>query len=119
MADLTLKVAVKGDTTVMSLRGTVDAARCQLLRDGFRMAQRLRQRGPIVVNFAGVDRLAAVVLLILREVADDARRAGRPVTMRHLHPGTVDDPRSLLLRHTVCTEDDTANLRQRSGTAPA
>ncbi len=119
MTDLTLHVAVKGDITVMSVRGTADATRCQLVRDGFRMTQRLRERGPIVVDFAGADRLAAVVLLILREVADDARRAGRPVTLRHLRPGIIDDPRSLLLRYAVCTEDDAATSRQRSGRAPA
>jgi hypothetical protein len=51
MAELTLNVAVKGGTTVMSVQGTVDAAR----------------------------RL-----------------------------GLVDDPRSLRLHHTVCTEDDSS-----------
>jgi anti-anti-sigma regulatory factor len=106
MADMTLNVAVKGGTTVMTARGSIDASRCQLLRDVFRMAQRLRERGPIVVDFAHVDRVAAVGLFVLREAADAACRSGRPVTLRHLSPGVVDDPRSLLLRHTVCAQDD-------------
>jgi hypothetical protein len=45
--DLTLNVAVKRDTTVLSVRGTADAERCQLLRDGFHVARTLRERGPV------------------------------------------------------------------------
>jgi anti-anti-sigma regulatory factor len=107
VSDLTLNVAVKRDTTILSVRGTADASRCQLLRDGFHVARTLRKRGPIVVDLAGVDRLAAVGLLALRQAADAARGAGRQVTVRHLRPGIVDDPRSLLLRHTVCGLEDT------------
>lgn len=102
MTDLTLNVAVKRETTVLSVRGTADASRCQLLRDGFHVARALRRQGPIVIDLADVDRLAAVNLVALRQAADEARRAGRPVTVRHLRPGIVDDPRSLLSQHTVC-----------------
>jgi anti-anti-sigma regulatory factor len=113
MTDMTLNVAVKGSTTVMTAQGSIDASRCRLLRDVFRMAQQLRGRGPIVVDFARVDRVAAVGVLVLREVADVACRNGRPVTMRHLFPGIIDDPRSLLLRHTVCDQDESTTHQQR------
>jgi len=110
MADLTLNVAVKKHTTVMSVRGTADASRCHLLRDGFHVARSMRRDGPIVIDLAGVDQLAAVGLLVLRQAADAARRTGRPVTMRHLRPGIVDDPRSLLLQHTVCGPGETSTV---------
>jgi hypothetical protein len=55
------------------------------------MARMLRPRGPIVVDVGGVDRLAAVALLILHRAVEDARRAGRTLTVRHLRPETVHD----------------------------
>lgn len=103
VTDLTLHYAVKGTTTVLLVRGTVDAARCHLLRDGLDMARELRQDGPVVVDLAGVDRLAAVAVQLLRETADATRHTRRPVSVRHLRSGTIDDPRSLLLLPT-CTD---------------
>ncbi|GIF02077.1 STAS domain-containing protein [Paractinoplanes rishiriensis] len=113
MADMTLNFTVKRNTTVMSVRGTIDAARCPLLLDGFHAARELRRRGPIVIDLAHVDRLAAVSLFALREAVSEADRDGRPVTVRNLNLSVVDDPRSLLLRHTMC-----AHVRGEESPAP-
>jgi anti-anti-sigma regulatory factor len=97
MSDLRLRCDVTGTTTVVTVEGTADARRCDTLRDGLEMATMLRPRGPIVIDLGGVDRLAAVALLILRRAADDARRAGRTLTVRRLRQEIVDDPASVRL----------------------
>jgi len=97
MADLTLQCAVDHGTTVLTVAGAVEAHRCWSLRDGLEMALSLRPKGPIVVDLARVDWLAAAAVLILRRAADDARRAGRSLTVRHLRQETIRDPRSVQL----------------------
>jgi len=104
MSDLTLRYDIDGATTRMTVEGSVDACQCRTLRDGLEMARGLRAAGPIIVDVGGADRLAAVALLILRRAADDARRAGRTLTVCNLRLETVHDPRSVRLFRSLWSD---------------
>jgi len=120
MTELTLRYDIHGAHTVMAVEGSVEADRCGTLCDGLEMARMIRASGPIVVDLGEVDRLAAVALLILRRAADDARRTGRALTVRHLRQEVVDDPRSVRLLESLCPDPlpGPAAARVRSGRRP-
>jgi anti-anti-sigma regulatory factor len=101
VTELTLRYDIRGASTVVVVEGSVDARRCRTLRDGLEMACMLRGSGPIVVDLERVDRLAAVALLILRRATDEALRAGRTLTVRHLRQEAVDDPSSVRLLQSL------------------
>jgi len=108
MSELTLRCDFNGTTTTVVVEGSVEAHCCQALHDGLEMARMLRPRGPIVVDLGGVDRLAAVALLIFHRAADDARRAGRALTVRQLRPEIVHDPCSVRLLRSLWSDPPAA-----------
>ncbi|HEU4421498.1 MAG TPA: STAS domain-containing protein [Pilimelia sp.] len=112
MSELTLRFDLNGATTTVIVEGSVEAHHCRALSDGLEMAGMLRPRGPIVVDVGGVDRLAAAALAVLRRAADDARRTGRALTVRHLRPDAVHDTCSVRLLHGLWADPPDA-------TAPA
>jgi anti-anti-sigma regulatory factor len=80
---------VRGRVTRLTIDGEVGAEGCERLREALQDARAARRTGPIVVDFVGVSRLALPALLVLRRVADEVRRAGRPLTVRNLEPAAV------------------------------
>jgi anti-anti-sigma regulatory factor len=94
-----LTARVEGDVsgTVLSLYGTLDTAQSGMLRELLDMAYALRHRGPIVVDLAGVNRLGADALVILRRAADQASRAGRSLTIHSVRTDQLADPRGARL----------------------
>jgi anti-anti-sigma regulatory factor len=61
------------------------------------MSRMMRGRGPIVVDLDEVDHLAPAALLVLPPAAEDARSAGRQLTVRNLDPSVVRPSASLRL----------------------
>lgn len=82
--ELRIEYEVHGRTTVVALRGTVDAERTPRLRDAVAAARNLRRDGPIVVDVQAVDRLAPQAAVSLLREAKDTARSKRPVTVRGL-----------------------------------
>jgi anti-anti-sigma regulatory factor len=100
MDGITLRYELKAGTTTVNVDGSIEVQHCETLRDGLDFARALRTTGPIVVDLAGVDQLALAALVILYRAADDARRAGREVSVRNLRQEHITDPRSVgLLRN--------------------
>jgi anti-anti-sigma regulatory factor len=95
MNGLTLEYHLKAGSTTVTIEGTVSALNCVLLREGLDLARSLRSTGPIVVDLAGVDSLALAALVILDRAAAEARRAGRPLSVRNLRQEYITDPGSL------------------------
>jgi anti-anti-sigma factor len=79
---LTLTCEVRGHSTVLRVRGTVDAARTEQLAEGLEMARAIRGRGPILVDLSGVDRLGWAAMQCLVRAVRDAERSGRTLTLQ-------------------------------------
>lgn len=84
VAELRIDYEVHGRTTVVALRGTVDAEGTRQLRDAVDAARNLRRDGPIVVDLHAVDRLAPQAAVSLLKEARDSADSKRPVTVRGL-----------------------------------
>ena len=64
---------MRGRTTVVALRGTVDAEGTAQVRDAVDAARNLRRDGPIVVDLHAVDRLAPQAAVSLLEKRGNPR----------------------------------------------
>lgn len=95
MDGLTLQFELRAGTTTVTVEGVIDAQDCGTLRDGLGLARMLRPSGPIVIDLDRVERLAVAALVILRRAGDDARSAGRKMSLRNLHQENVTDPGSV------------------------
>lgn len=91
----------RSGTTKLAISGTVEPHRCRILRDGVEMATALRAKGPVVIDLAGVDRLAGAALLILRGAADQAARHGRKFSVRNLRQEVLSDTRGVRLHRAL------------------
>ncbi|HEU5109610.1 MAG TPA: hypothetical protein VFT95_13790 [Micromonosporaceae bacterium] len=74
--------AIRGNTTVVTVRGPVDSEFCRLLADGLEAARALRARGPIVVDLSGAGTLAAGAMICVARAAQDAARVGRELMVQ-------------------------------------
>jgi anti-anti-sigma regulatory factor len=86
MSDVSFDCTVHRHTTVLAVRGSVGPDRCDLLHDMLDMCRGLRDRGPIVIDLAEAGRLSPAAVLLLRQAAEDARSAGRPLRLQNLSP---------------------------------
>ena len=105
----------RSGTTKLAISGTVEPHRCRILRDGVEMATALRTRGPVVIDLAGVDRLAGAALLILRGAADQAARSGRRFSVHNLRREVLSDTRGVLLHRVLWPEPATGEVRSPGG----
>jgi len=80
--ETTVGYAVRGNTTVVTVRGPVEPDDCRLLADGLEAARALRGRGPIVVDLSGAGRLAAAAMICVARAAREAATAGRDLAVR-------------------------------------
>jgi anti-anti-sigma regulatory factor len=105
----------RSGTTKLAITGTVEPHRCRILREGVEMATALRAKGPVVIDLAGVDRLAGAALLILRSAADQAARSGRRISVLNLRQEALSDTRGELLHRALWPDRGTAGGQGRSG----
>ena len=105
----------RSGTTKLAIFGTVEPHRCRILPDGVEMATALRTKGPVVIDLAGVDRLAGAALLILRSAADQAARSGRRFSVHNLRREVLSDTRGLLLYRVLWPEPATGEARPGGG----
>jgi hypothetical protein len=80
--DLTVSYAVRGNTTVVTVRGAVDADGRRLLAEGLEAALRLRGRGSVVVDLSDVPKLEPATMLCVAVAAREAATSGRDLSVR-------------------------------------
>jgi anti-anti-sigma regulatory factor len=79
---LNISFQVAARTTVMIVRGNLDASRCRELRAGLDRACRIRERGPIVVDLRGAGRVGSAAMLCLVRAVREAELAGRDLAVQ-------------------------------------